>query len=153
MRFIGFAIAAKGTPSLEALYEARYAAGYERGVTVIDARIASGDLVASAGQPPHLFRANEIDRFARDDLRLFAAEQGHGADLVRINQRLYLEGNSGKYRVPDLYFPQSRLILDGTLGNKMLSTPQIIDFRVATGNAPIGIVRPQVYGGSYRIGQ
>jgi hypothetical protein len=39
-----------------------------------------------------------------------------------------------------------------TLGTKTLSSPQIIDFRAATGNAPIGIVRPQVYGGSYWLG-
>ena len=71
--------------------------------------------------------------------------------LTRINQRLYLEGDSGKYRIPDVYFPQSGTILDGTLGTKTLNTSQIIDFRTATGNASIGIVRPESFGGSYWI--
>jgi len=137
---------------LEAAYQARYASGYERAVVDVDARIASGDLRNLTRQPDHLFRANEIDRFARDDLRLFAQSQGHGSDLVRINQRLYLEGTSGSYRVPDLYFPQSRTIFDGTLGTKSLTTPQIRDFRIATGNAPVGIVRPEANGGFYWIG-
>jgi len=97
--------------------------------------------------------ANQVDAFARADLKAFALEQGHGADLVRINQRLYLEGTSGAYRIPDLYFPQSRTIFDGTLGTKTLNTPQIIDFRTATGNAPIRIVRPEAYGGSYWLGK
>lgn len=73
--------------------------------------------------------------------------------MVRINQRLYLEGTSGKYRIPDVYFPQSGTIFDGTLGFKTARTSQIIDFRVANNDAPIGIIRPESYGGSYRIGQ
>ncbi|GAA0864479.1 hypothetical protein GCM10009115_19170 [Sphingopyxis soli] len=143
--------AAEGTPSIEAAYQARYASAYERGVVHVDARLASGDIVAPVGQPPHLFRANQIDDFARQDLKAFALQQGHGADMVRINQRLYIEGSSGKYRIPDLYFPQSGTILDGTLGFKNARRPQIVDFRAANGNAPIGIVRPEVYGGSYWI--
>ena len=91
-----------------------------------------------------------MDAFARDDLKRFALEQGHGTDLVRINRRLYLEGTSGSYRIPDLYFPQSRTIFDGTLGVKSLKTPQIVDFRAATGNAPVGIVGP---GSFYWLGR
>jgi hypothetical protein len=79
--------------------------------------------------------------------------QGHGRDTVRINQRLYLEGTSGKYRIPDLYFTQSGTILNGTLGTRTLNTPQIRDFRTATGNAPVGIARPESYGGFYWIGK
>lgn len=71
--------------------------------------------------------------------------------INRGRQRLYLE-NSG-YRIPDVYFPQSGTILDGALGFKTPRTPQIIDFRAANSNAPIGIVRPQSYGGFYWIGQ
>jgi hypothetical protein len=90
---------------------------------------------------------------SRDDLRLFAQAQGHGPDLVRVNQRLYLEGTSGPYRIPDLYFPQSRTIFDGTLGTKTLQTRQIIDFRTATGNRPVGIVNPGAPDGFYWLGK
>ena len=138
---------------LEAVYRARYVSGYQRAVVDVDARLASGRLINGTRQPDHLFRANEIDRFARDDLRLFAQAQGHGPDLVRVNQRLYLEGTSGSYRVPDLYFPQSRTIFDGTLGTKTLQTRQIIDFRTATGNRPVGIVNPGAPDGFYWLGK
>lgn len=136
---------------IEALYQARYASAYERGVSVVDQRLAAGRIKAPVSQPAHLFRANQIDNFARQDLKAFALMQGHGADMVRINQRLYLD--NGRYRVPDVYFPQSGMILDGTLGFKSARTRQIIDFRAANNNAPIGIIRPESYGGSYWIGQ
>jgi len=138
-------------PSLETAYQARYASAYERGLTHVDAELATGKIRAPIGQPEHLFRANRIDSFARGDLRSFAAQLGHGPDVVRINQRLYLNGDTGKFRVPDLYFPQSQTILDGTLGTKSLSTPQVKDFRISTGNKPVGIVRPENYGGFYWI--
>ena len=115
------------------------------------ADLASGAIKAPAGQPEHLFKAGRVDGIARDDLREFAAMRGDGADVVRINQRLYIDDIGGKYRIPDVYFPQSGTILDGTLGTKTLNTPQIIDFRTATGNADIGIVRPESFGGSYWI--
>ncbi len=141
-----------GSEGLEAVYQARYSAAYKLGVVDVDAKLLRGDIAAPEGQPAHLFRANEIDRFARDDLRLFAAGQGHGSDMVRINQRLYLQGDSGKYRIPDLYFPQSGKIFDGTLALKNARTPQVIDFRTANNNAPVGIIRPQSPGGFYWIG-
>jgi hypothetical protein len=145
--------AAAASPSLEATYQARYAAAYERGLIQVDRDILSGDLIAPAAQPAHLFRANRIDDFARRDLRRFALERGDGDDLVRINQRLYINGVDGKFRIPDLYFPQSQTIFDGTLGTKSLTTPQIMDFRSATGNMPVGIVRPDRYGGGYWLGE
>jgi hypothetical protein len=86
-------------------------------------------------------------------LKAFAQAQGHGTDLVRINQRLYLDSTSGAYRIPDLYFPQSGTILDGTLGTKTLQTRQIIDFRAATGNKPVGIVNPNTPDGIYWLGK
>jgi YD repeat-containing protein len=140
-------------PSIEALYQVRYAAAYERGIIEVNSDIAAGIIRAPKGQPEHLFFANRVDDLARRDLKRFALEQGHGTDLVRINQRLYLEGTSGPYRIPDLYFPQSGIILDGTLGFKTARTPQIIDFRAANNNAPIRIVRPESYGGSYWVGK
>jgi hypothetical protein len=115
----------------------------------VNADIASGAIKAPAGQPEHLFKYGRVDAFARDELREFAALRGDGASVVRINQRLYIDGIGGKYRIPDVYFPQSGTILDGTLGTKTFKMPQIIDFGKATGNAPIGIVRPDSYGGSY----
>ncbi len=152
-RSVANVVVAERAPSIEALYQARYAAAYERGLAKVDAELAVGEIRAPIGQPEHLFRANQVDDFARRDLRAFALEQGHGIDLVRINQRLYLEGTSGPYRIPDLYFPQSGTILDGTLGFKSAQTPQIMDFRAANNNAPIGIVRPESYGGFYWIGK
>lgn len=72
---------------------------------------------------------------------------------MRINRRLYANGgNSGPYTIPDVYFPQSNLILDGTIGTKSINTAQVRNFRLATGNAPVDIIRPEAYGGSYTIG-
>jgi hypothetical protein len=136
-------------PSLVATYQAKYASLYEEGLIKVQGDIASGELVNATGQPAHLFEANEIDDYARTGLRDFALERGDGPDVVRINQRLYLD--TGKYRIPDVYFPESGTILDGTLGTKTASTSQIRDFTAANGGAPIIIVRPQAYGGSYTI--
>jgi hypothetical protein len=138
--------------ALEAVYQARYTSAYERGLAKVDAELAAGEIGAPLGQPAHLFKANRVDAFARADLKAFALGQGHGTGLVRINQRLYLQGTSGPYRVPDLYFPQSKTIFDGTLGTKSLTTQQIVDFRAATDNAPVGIVRPDANGGFYWLG-
>ena len=138
--------------SIESIYRTRYINAYERGTTFVDGELAAGRLINTTKQPDHLFRANEIDRLARDDLRIFAASRGDGMDVVRINRRLYLDGNSGPYRIPDVHFPQSGTILDGTLGVKTARTPQVRDFLVANNNAPVGIVRPQQYGGPYWIG-
>lgn len=137
--------------SVEAIYQVRYVSAYERGLAKVEADLASGAIKAPAGQPEHLFKAGRVDGIARDDLRRFAELRGDGADVVRINQRLYIDDIGDKYRIPDVYFPQSGTILDGTLGTKTLNTPQIIDFRTATGNADIGIVRPESFGGSYWI--
>lgn len=139
------------SPSIESIYQARYISAYERGLAQVEADLTSGRIKAPLGQPEHLFKAGQVDGIAREDLKLFAQSRGDGPDVVRINQRLYLEGNSGKYRIPDVYFPQSRVILDGTLGTKTLSTKQIIDFRTATNGGNIGIIRPETYGGSYWI--
>ncbi len=145
--------AARGTSidnSIEGIYRARYNNGYERGMAATDASLSSGRLVNRTSEPDHLFRANQIDKFARNDLRRFAAYRGDGMDTVRINRRLYME--DGKYTIPDVYFPQSGAIFDGTLGYKTTQTPQIRNFIAANSNAPIGIVRPQSYGGFYWIG-
>ena len=140
-----------GAPSLEDLYWGKYQSLYEEGLRIVQRDISAGEIQAPVGQPAHLFEANRIDAYARDNLKLFAEIEDHGTDFVRINQRLYLD--SGRYRVPDIYFPQSGTILDGTLGFKTARTPQIADFRTANNNAPIVIVRPTRYGGSYQIDQ
>lgn len=140
----------KSLSTVEAQYLSKYQELYNEGATQVEADLANGDLVIPKGIPPNTFKGQRIDLYARDGLKDFAAELGHGDDVVKINRRLYLP--DGSYRVPDVYFPQSGTILDGTIGAKTALTPQIVDFGVANGNAPIYIVRPENYGGTYLIG-
>jgi len=95
-------------------------------------------------------RRRRRDNFARDQLQQYAASQGDGPAFIQINQRLSLP--QGGYRVPDVYFPQDGTIFDGTIGTKTATTPQIVDYGIANGGAPIYIVRPPSYGGTYLIG-
>jgi hypothetical protein len=86
------------------------------------------------------------DAIARERLRNFLSREGiaegHGTDVL-VNRRL-LDPGSSAYRVPDLRLMQTRKILDGTIGNKTLSSPQAIDFFNFSGGDEIIFVRPTV---------
>jgi len=130
-------------------YLNKYQSLYNQGAVTVDAQIKSGLLTPTPGIPENTYIGQRIDTFARTGLQQYAAGLGDGADVVQINQQLSLP--QGGYRIPDVYFPQSGTIFDGTIGVKTATTPQIVDFAIANGRAPIYIVRPAIYGGTYLI--
>ena len=84
----------------------------------------------------------------RSNLRL-QAELGLDEASVRINQRLYMP--SGRYTIPDLYFPQSGNIIDYSYQLKTATTRQIQGFRAASPNGIITIVPPPAIRPIYTI--
>lgn len=85
------------------------------------------------------------DTLARVDLRDWineeAIDEGPG-QIIQINRRLYDPLGTGRFRIPDVYIPESRTILDGSLQFKTSSTSQVSDFRAFSGGANIIMIRP-----------
>lgn len=67
-----------------------------------------------------------IDNEARGRMNAFQQLSGIG-DLI-VNKRLYVPDGIKDYRIPDLFVPGERTVIDGTIGTKGLTTPQIQDF-------------------------
>jgi RHS repeat-associated protein len=87
------------------------------------------------------------DKYARNRLKSFLKREGiaegPGMDVL-VNRWLRDPMGSGKYRIPDVKLEQTGIILDGTIGNKTVNTPQIQDFiKFSIGNKVI-IIRPKV---------
>jgi len=68
--------------------------------------------------------------------------EGPGADVL-VNRWLRDPSGSGRYRIPDIMLRQSGRILEGTIGDKAMTDPQIKDFRTYSGGFKVEIVRPQ----------
>ena len=69
-----------------------------------------------------------VDRFARDRMNGFARFEGLGDDILRINRRLYDPAGSGAFRIPDVHVVPNSRIFDATVGQKLPTSPQIVDF-------------------------
>ena len=67
----------------------------------------------------------KIDSLASDAMNIMQERQGISLDDLRVNKRLYNEID--KYRIPDLYLPNERVAIDGTIGRKTYETPQVRD--------------------------
>jgi predicted carbohydrate-binding protein with CBM5 and CBM33 domain len=93
------------------------------------------------------------DAIARNRLKNYPQREGipegHGTDVL-VNRWLVDPAGSGNYRVPDIRLQRTRTILDGTIGDKPLSMPQVQDFINFSGSDRVFIVRPQVGPGSSR---
>ena len=71
----------------------------------------------------------DVDGYARDQMRLYKKSNYLGDDVLKINKYLYKPNDSAKYRIPDIQLPKERVSLDGTIGRKSLeTTPQVRDF-------------------------
>lgn len=70
-----------------------------------------------------------------------AINEGPG-QIIQVNRRLYDPLGSGRFRIPDVYIPESRTILDGSLQFKTSSMSQITDFRAFSGGANVVLIRP-----------
>ena len=94
-----------------------------------------------------------MDRFARSELQSWLRSEGiteGPGELIQVNRYLRDPG-SDAYRIPDVRVPGAGTILDGTIGTKTSTTPQVIDFRAFSGGDNVIIVRPARIGGSYGI--
>jgi hypothetical protein len=87
------------------------------------------------------------DAYARARLRNFLAREGipegPGEDVL-VNRFLRDPSGSGAYRIPDVRINSEQLILDGTIGVKTPTTPQIVDFVNFSGGFGVRVIRPQV---------
>ena len=96
-----------------------------------------------------------VDARARSALRRWLANEGidEGAGgIIQVNRWLRdPTAGSSAYRIPDVRIPGANISLDGTIGWKSATTPQIRDFRLFSGGDNVTIVRPTQIGGSYGI--
>jgi hypothetical protein len=85
------------------------------------------------------------DSIARNRLLKFLEREGipegPGTDVL-VNRWLRDPSGSGKYRIPDLRLNTTGTILDGTIGGKTMSSPQIQDFIQFSGGDKVIIIRP-----------
>jgi hypothetical protein len=106
----------------------RYQSVYDEAYLTVTKDISDRVLKVHDRLPEKLFIGREVDDFARREMRLFARDEGLSNDALRINRRLYDPEGTGQYRVPDLYLPDERTIIDGTIGKKTIDTEQIRKF-------------------------
>jgi hypothetical protein len=108
---------------------AEYQAAYDAAAAAFDLDYKTGAAVPPKGLNFQTWKGGEIDRIARG--RMEAFQQLNGIDDLMVNKRLYTLGGEKQYRIPDLMLPNERTVIDGTIGAKSLSTPQIQDFFVS----------------------
>lgn len=85
------------------------------------------------------------DAIARNRLINFLRREGilEGPQTdVLVNRWLRDPSGSGKYRIPDVRLKTTGTILDGTIGNKTMASPQIQDFIQFSGGDDVIIIRP-----------
>lgn len=129
----------------------KYQSLYDEGYTIASQNASQG-LIANTARAI----GSDTDAFARVGLRdwlrnVEGIDEGPGA-IIQVNRRLYDPSGSGAYRVPDVYIPGSKTILDGSISFKTGSSPQVIDFEKFSGNAKTTIIAPSgLPWGSYGI--
>jgi len=115
----------------------------------VSAQIDSGEIFVHPKLTRALVLGQRVDAYVRDGNLLLRDELGLDATTVRINQRLYTP--NGKWTVPDLYFPESRTIIDYSYSLKGAKTPQIVRMRQAVPAGPITIIPPSSVRPAYDI--
>ena len=113
-----------------------------------------GRVVVPKGMSLATIIGQRTDASARIRMTRWLDNEGIAEGLgqaVHLNRRLRDPLGSGSYRIPDLSIPGANMIMDGTVGFKWQSTPQIADFYNFSGGSNITIVRPAELGGSYSL--
>jgi hypothetical protein len=132
----GFRGIGKFTDAVTAKYQALYDESYARTMKRVNLGLLPND--------PFIV-GNKTDALARFGLRdwLNAEEITEGStQIIQVNRRLYDPLGSGNYRVPDVYIPGSRTILDGSLQFKTSATSQVADYSSFSDGANVTIIRP-----------
>jgi hypothetical protein len=118
----------------------------EAWIKVVD-KFNAGEISIPSGLHWKTYLGHIVDKAARNRLKNFLKREGiaEGPGMeVLVNRWLRDPMGSGKYRIPDVKLEQTGIILDGTIGNKTINTPQIQDFiKFSIGNKVI-IIRPKV---------
>jgi hypothetical protein len=103
-----------------------YQDAYNSAAAAFKRDLDAGAISAPNGLNFNTWAGNRIDDFARMDMKAWKIAEG--MDDLRVNQRLSSNAGIKDYRVPDLFLPGERTVIDGTIGIKGLTTPQIQDF-------------------------
>ncbi len=134
-------------PTLGDRVASNYQRYYNEGWLSAVSRFNEGKITIAPGQSWRTVLGGRTDAFARERLLRYLAREGitegPGGDVL-INRWLRDLTGSGAYRIPDVMVPGSRLILDGTIGNKTQQTPQVLDFIRFSGGYEVRIVTPEV---------
>jgi hypothetical protein len=113
-----------------------------------------GRLVIPEGMARETIIGQRTDAIARSRMERWLGSEGisEGAgQTVQLNRWFRDPSGSGSYRIPDVRIPDANLIMDGTIGLKWQTTPQVADFYKFSGGSRITIVRPTELGGSYSL--
>ena len=113
-----------------------------------------GRLSIPDGMSPETIIGQRTDAIARIRMSRWLENEGISegpGSTVQLNRWLRDPSGSGNYRIPDVRIPDANLIMDGTIGFKWQTTPQVADFYSFSGGSRITIVRPTQLGGSYSL--
>jgi hypothetical protein len=122
---------------------------YDAADTMAQAQVAAGKW----SNDPMVVGAR-VDAIARAAVRQWLESEGifeGPRGIIEVNRWLPDLTGSSACRIPDIRIPGANVILEGTLGRKTSSTPQVIDFRRFSRGNNVIIVRPTRMGGSYGI--
>ncbi len=101
---------------VETMVRGEYQSVMNSGYAQVLGQIKSGDLRVPSGSLGRMAIGREVDRLAEGQIRRLNAANGWGDDMVQIKPRIY--GSNGRYTIPDIFFPQSGNVLDGSIGLK-----------------------------------
>jgi RHS repeat-associated protein len=126
------------------LITSKYTDLYNQSAAKVFEDFNAGRIVVGPGQSARAVIGGRIDALTRVRLtRYLRAEgiaEGPGTSIL-VNRRLYDPLGSGLYRVPDVYLPNDRLILDGTIG-KSFNSPQVQEFVGFSLGAEVKLIFP-----------
>jgi hypothetical protein len=103
-----------------------YQSAYNDAAAAFESKLVARSITKPEALNFNTWAGGQIDQFARDEMLTF--RQLSGIDDLIVNKRLYVTDGIKKYRIPDLMLPGERTAIDGTIGTKGLTTPQIQDF-------------------------
>jgi len=113
-----------------------------------------GRLIVPDGMSPETIIGQRTDAVARIRMSRWLGSEGiaeGSGEGIQLNRWLRDPSGSGLYRIPDVRIPEANLIMDGTIGYKWQTTPQVADFYRFSGGSNVTIVRPTQLGGSYNL--
>jgi RHS repeat-associated protein len=120
---------------------------YNEGWQAVVQRFLAGKIKIPAGQNWKTILGRELDGYARARLRAFlereGISEGRGMDVL-LNRYLRNPADPSDYRIPDVRLLRTGTILDGTIGEKTMNTPQIQDFIRFSGGNKVIIIKPEI---------